>query len=103
MSRGRQHDSRSAEPSEDSADRIGAREVPRWVRPGVWCGGFFAILVLYFIVYPQILFRMAEAEVFEGWPRWAVDPLESSLVPILALAEKFPFYAKLAGIPPYAY
>lgn len=79
--------------------QIGDRDVPRWVRPGVWCGGIVAFLVLYFIAYPQILFRLDDVDFFEDWPQWATDTLEITLVPIYLLAENFPFYAKLAGFP----
>ena len=99
MSSNRQQHSRSEEASEDPADRIDDRKVPGWLRPGVWCCGIFAILLLYFIVYPQILVRMDDAGVFDDWPDGAIAPLEISIVPIMTLADKFPFYAKLAGNP----
>ena len=77
--------------------RSGDREVPRWVRSGKWCGGFFAILLLYFIIYPQILFRLDDVDFFEDWPEWSTDFLVISAEPIFWLAESFPFYSKLAG------
>ena len=75
------------------------REVPRWVRPGVWVGGIFAVLILYFIVYPQILFRLDDVGVFDESPGWVITTLETSLYPILRMAEAMPFYTRLTGVP----
>ena len=68
------------------------------MRPGMWGGGIVGVLLLYFMAYPQIVLRMDDWGVFDNWPEWAIDSLVISIEPIMYMAERVPFYAKLAGV-----